>query len=72
MIEKPSDKFKKMYAPKRANKIPAFDWLSAGWRSWLGTGLVCPSLRVRPQSKLADFLDAENRQRPCRVDYAAF
>ncbi|GFX16006.1 hypothetical protein TNCV_4702651 [Trichonephila clavipes] len=35
--------------------------------SWSGTGLVRPSLWVRPRQKLVDFHDAKNRQRPCRM-----
>ncbi|GFW42184.1 hypothetical protein TNCV_1206401 [Trichonephila clavipes] len=39
----------------------------AGWRTWFVAGLVRLRLRVRPQPKLVDFHDAENRQWPCRM-----
>ncbi|GFY25391.1 hypothetical protein TNCV_2485111 [Trichonephila clavipes] len=35
--------------------------------SWFVAILVRPSLRVKPLPKSADFHDAENRQRPCRM-----
>ncbi|GFV12721.1 uncharacterized protein TNCV_1366911 [Trichonephila clavipes] len=39
-----------------------------GCRSWLVAYLVRLRLRVRPWPKSVDFHDAENRQRPCRMN----
>ncbi|GFV56117.1 retrovirus-related Pol polyprotein from transposon 17.6 [Trichonephila clavipes] len=38
-----------------------------GWRGWFVTGLLHLKLRVQPQPKSVEFLDAENRQRSCRM-----
>ncbi|GFT83953.1 HTH_48 domain-containing protein [Trichonephila clavipes] len=38
-----------------------------GRHSWLGSGLLRPSLWIQSQPKSVDFHDAKNRQRPCRM-----
>ncbi|GFY32965.1 hypothetical protein TNCV_2877141 [Trichonephila clavipes] len=43
----------------------------AGWRGWFVTDLLRLRFRVRPRLKLVDFRDAENRQRPCRMNMRA-
>ncbi|GFV07251.1 hypothetical protein TNCV_1312491 [Trichonephila clavipes] len=42
--------------------------MSVGWRGWFVNGLLHPRLQIRPWSESVDFLDAENQQRPCRMN----
>ncbi|GFX07590.1 hypothetical protein TNCV_4158621 [Trichonephila clavipes] len=42
-------------------------YLPAGWRGWFVAGPLHLRMRVRPRLKSVDFVDAENRQRPCRM-----
>ncbi|GFU44915.1 retrovirus-related Pol polyprotein from transposon 17.6 [Trichonephila clavipes] len=41
--------------------------IPAGWCGWFVASLLPLRLRVRSQSKSVDFLDEENRRRPCRL-----
>ncbi|GFV29166.1 hypothetical protein TNCV_4601981 [Trichonephila clavipes] len=43
------------------------DGLWTGWDNWFVAGLGHPWLWVRSWHKVADFHDAENQQRPCRI-----
>ncbi|GFW46886.1 putative transposable element [Trichonephila clavipes] len=55
------------FLPRNSISTHSFTLMPAGWRGWFVAGLSYPRLWVRPQPKLVDFHDAENRQWPCRM-----